>query len=88
MKSELQMKAWHIENLIEADDNAQVIPLSDANEIMEKKDEEIRTLRKALTDAMDWNWISENEANEDADQDYYDIPEMQEIYELSLGGKS
>ena len=40
------MKTWHIENLIEAEDDIQVVPLRDVEELLAKKNEEINRLKE------------------------------------------
>lgn len=42
--SDLQMKAWHIENLIEAEPDCQVVLYDDAKELIEQQQREIDAL--------------------------------------------
>lgn len=40
-------------------------------------------LEEALVESQDWNWITAKEWAEDRNQDFFEIPEMQRLYEIA-----
>ena len=43
----------------------------------------VERLRDALVRSQDWNWIEAKEDNEESGRDFFDIHDMQELYEIA-----
>jgi hypothetical protein len=78
MSRDIEMKAWHIQNLMDVDDDIQVVPMIDAREVVEslEADNKVLTARiKALEDAgndalADMLILFKNQARDPSDGSY------------------
>ena len=53
MSRDIEMKAWHIQNLMDVNDDIQVVPMIDAREVVESLEDDNKVLEDALR--MLWN---------------------------------